>query len=358
MNLGIVTNVKRTEKDLLIDVLGIDGSYYTGVPVLNTTGLNEVPVPSDIRTLDAWNLSDPLLAELVGSMYDPGEAIRQAKIRTLVLYEEISLRGQDKRAIIPVRFLKNWPQESASEPPLRVKPQPGEIAIQAAGTTQYYGGYLYLRKDGSIKLSTGSSYFVLEAQNLTGETKIRAGSLHLDTQGINLNIEKNGLKLDHKMFLGTSYAPVPNATVSIDQTGKIDVTSSPVTGISSNVTITGDSVTVKSSTSGTSASVVLKGTGEVTIEGNTGASVKIKITSSGIEVDAGGKSVTVNNATDFKINATSGVVINNGTQAVVLADLLTTVLNSHIHSTPAGPSGPPMVQFNSTMYSSQSLKTT
>jgi hypothetical protein len=350
MKLGIVTGVKRTEKGLFIDILGIDGAYYTDVAVLNTTGLNEVPVPSDIKTLDVWNLSDPLLAEFVGKMYNPGEAVKQAKIRTFVLYEEISLSGKDKRQILPVRFLKNWPQESASEPPLRVKPLPGEIAIQAAGTTQYYGGYLYLRKDGSLKLSTGSSYFVLEAQNLTGETKVRAGSLYLDTQGINLNIEKNSLTLSHKMFLGTSYAPVPNATISVDQAGKVDVKSSPVTGVSSNVTITGDSVTVKSSTSGTSASIELKGTGEVTIEGNAGTSAKIKITASGIEIDAGGGSVKVN-------NATGGVVINNGTQAVVLADLLTTVLNSHIHSTPTGPSGPPMVQFNSTMYSSQALKT-
>jgi hypothetical protein len=156
------------------------------------------------------------------------------------------------------------------------------------------------------------------------------------------------------MFLGTSYSPVPNAVITIDQTGKIDVKSSPITGVSSNITVTGDSVTVKSSTGTTSTSIELKGTGEITIEGNTGASVKIKITASGIEIDAGGKQVTVNNVTNFTINGT-------GVQDfVTLANQLTTALDNHIHSTPSGPSGPPMVPFNSisTTYTSKTLKTT
>jgi len=357
LKLGVVTGVKNDrDRGILIDIIGEDGAYYKDVEVMNTAGFNEAPVPSEIGPGLPTGDVDPSYFSFVVSQgyYDPKTKIESAKFKTFVLYSEYTLQGKDKRLIIPVRFLRNWAQETGSLPMFRKEPEPGGVTIQAAGTRQIPGGYLYLSSNGSIKLSTGFASFTLFSDNITGNTKITAGSFHLDSSGINFDIEKNSLNLTHKMFLGTSYAPTPNATISVDQTGKIDVKSSPVTGISSNITITGDSVAVKSGTSGTSASIELKGTGEVTIEGNTGTSVKIKITVSGIEIDAGNKLVTVNNVTNFTINGT-------GVQDfVTLAGQLTTALDSHVHSTPVGPSGPPMVPFSSvsTTYTSKTLKTT
>jgi len=352
LKLGIVTNVKNDRTlGILIDILGEDGTYYENVPVMNTPGSNEAPVPSEI--VPGLSSNDPVFLSLVADSYDPKKA-ETAKYKTFVLYTEYSIQGYDRRLVLPVKFLRNWAQETGSLPMFRKEPEPGGVTVQAAGTPQIPGGYLYLSSNGSVKLSTGFASFTLLADNITGNTVIRSGSFHLDSSGINLDIEKNSLSLSHKMFQGTSYSPVPNAVVTVNQFGEINVKSNPVIGTSSNITITGNSVTVKSNTDLTSASIELKGTGEITIEGNTGSSVKIKITGSGIEIDAGNKQVTVNNVANFMINGT-------GVQDfVALANQLTTALDSHIHSTPSGPSGPPMVPFSSvsTTYTSKTLKTT
>jgi hypothetical protein len=355
LKLGIVTNVKNDRSlGILIDILGEDGTYYENVPVMNTPGSNEAPVPSEI--VPGLPSNDPAFLSLVADSYDPKKA-ETAKYKTFVLYTEYTIQGYDRRLILPVRFLRNWAQETGSLPMFRKEPEPGGVTVQAAGTSQIPGGYLYLSSNGSVKLSTGFASFTLFADNVTGNTVIRSGSFHLDSSGINLDIEKNSLSLSHKMFQGTSYSPVPNAVVTVDRTGKIDIKSSPVVGVSSNITVTGDNVTVKSSTSTTSTSIELKGTGVITIEGNiegNNTSVKIEITASGIEIDAGGKQVTVKNVTNFTIKGT-------GTQDfVALANQLTTALDNHIHSTPAGPSGPPIVPFSSVSasYTSKTLKTT
>jgi hypothetical protein len=352
LKLGVVTNVKNDRTlGILIDILGEDGTYYENMPVMNTPGSNEAPVPSEI--VPGLPSNDPVFLSLVADSYDPKKA-ETAKYKTFVLYTEYTIQGYDRRLVLPVKFLRNWAQETGSLPMFRKEPEPGGVTVQAAGTSQIPGGYLYLSSNGSVKLSTGFASFSLFADNITGNTVVRSGSFHLDSSGINLDIEKNRLSLSHKMFLGTSYSSVPNAVVTIDQIGKIDIKSSPVTGVSSSITVTGDNVTVKSSAGATSTSIELKGTGEITIEGNTGTSVKIKITASGIEIDAGNKQVTVNNVTKFTINGT-------GIQDfVALANQLTTALDNHIHSTPSGPSGPPMVPFSSisTTYTSKTLQTT
>lgn len=316
--LGTVTNVRSLSKGFMIDILSFDGVFYNNIEVLNTPGLNEIPVASDIPE------RNPEMIEQWRKIFGDEQAdsalsisnLLESKIRTLVLFVVIrSTSNNDHRTVIPIKFLKNYALESKGSPPIFMKtPKIGEIAIQAAGNVEkgFPGGYLYLNNVGDVKLRSGLDRCMLNMTDLTGLTELFCSKLKISCNNFLIDVDDGVLSIKRSKYLGPGVvSPIQDVNMEIDKLGNITFEVSP---------------------SGTSVGKInIDPTGNITI---TGVNVKINNNTSNITIDPVGN-----------INITGTTVkLNNGMENIIKGLSFMQLFNSHVHIGNLGaPTAPPTI---------------
>lgn len=278
---GYVTGVRTTTKgDVLIDILGTDGAIYTDVPVTNTPGLNELPVPCVIPNRDVTQI-DPQTGLV---QLSTTEEIMSAKLNTTVYYELLQSGDYDVRGVKVIKFNRNYAFQTAGSPPtFMVKPSQGEVVVEAAGDGKVLGGHLHLQKNGNVILRSGSTQNSIEMNDAAGTMTVETANFTVNVAPFTITFTQGSMTITRNKYGGPGVSlPIVDATVSIDAAGNISAGVSP-TGI------------------GSLASITISQAGVVTVA------------------------------------ATGAIQLGSGTQPFVKGSPLYTWLTTHVHATPSGP---------------------
>jgi len=232
---GLVTGCRTNDKGTFVDILGFDGTYYTDVETFLTPGMNEVPVPSNIPIRDPNKLDMTTGSVSLNSVDD----ILNSPTNTYVMYTTSGPYENNIQQIIPIRFFKNYAQASSSPPKYQIKPQPGEVAVQAAGTSTMPGGYIYFDRNGnSIFSSAGTCSLSFTEKNGLAELLATRGTISIPP--FTIKIDSGELSIVRQKYAGPgTVSPINDVKITVTALGDIEIEQTPAGVISQNkITLT------------------------------------------------------------------------------------------------------------------------
>jgi hypothetical protein len=232
---GLVTGCRTNNKGTFVDILGFDGTYYTEVETFLTPGMNEVPVPATIPIRDPNKLDITTGSVSLNSAAD----VLNAPANSYVMYTTAGPYVNSIQQIIPIRFFKNYAQASASPPKYQIKPQPGEVAVQAAGTSTIPGGYAYFDRNGnSIFSSAGRCSLSFTEKNGLAELLATRGMVSMPP--FTIKIDSGELSIVRQKYAGPgTVSPVNDVKITVTALGDIEIEQTPTGVIAQNkITLT------------------------------------------------------------------------------------------------------------------------
>jgi len=235
---GLVTGCRTNDKGTFVDILGFDGTYYTDVETFLTPGMNEVPVPSNIPIRDPNKLDMTTGSVSLNNVDD----ILNSPTNTYVMYTTSGPYENNIQQIIPIRFFKNYAQASSSPPKYQIKPQPGEVAVQAAGTSTMPGGYIYFDRNGnSIFSSAGTCSLSFTEKNGLAELLATRGTISIPP--FTIKIDSGELSIVRQQYTGPgTVSPINDVKITVTSLGDIEIEQKPTGVVTQNkitLTVTG-----------------------------------------------------------------------------------------------------------------------